>query len=174
MDSLFAAPWLKNTGWVVGAHRLSYSMACTIFSDQESKPCLLHWQEGSSPLSHQGSPPLCCFSNSPRIVTGAGLPWWSNGWESTLQCREHWFHPWYRKIPHAIGRLSLYITATWAHEPQFLKPTHLERLLCNEKTMQWEACALQVESSQHLPQRERAHAQQWRPRTATGLFVCCF
>ena len=135
MDSLFAAPWLENTGWVVGAHRLSYSMACTIFSDQESNPCLLHWQEGSSPLSHQGSPPPCCFFfNSPRIVTGAGLPWWSNGMESALQCREHWFHPWSRKIPHATGWLSLYITATWAHAPQFLKPAHLECFLCNKRT----------------------------------------
>ena len=35
-----------------------------------------------------------------------GLPWWSNGWESTCQCRGYRFGPWSRKIPHAPGQLS--------------------------------------------------------------------
>ena len=32
--------------------------ACGIFPDQELNLCLLHWQEDSLPLSHQGSPHL--------------------------------------------------------------------------------------------------------------------
>ena len=35
---------------------LSCSEACGIFPGQGSNPCLLHWQVGSAPLSHQGSP----------------------------------------------------------------------------------------------------------------------
>ena len=31
-------------------------VACGIFPDQGSNPCLLHWQADSLPLSHQGSP----------------------------------------------------------------------------------------------------------------------
>ena len=32
------------------------SEACDVFLAQGSNPCLLHWQAGSLPLSHQGSP----------------------------------------------------------------------------------------------------------------------
>ena len=38
--------------WCTG---LSCSVACGIFLDQGSNPCLLHWQVDSLPLSHQGS-----------------------------------------------------------------------------------------------------------------------
>ena len=40
----------KNTE--VGCHFLLWG----IFLTQGLNPCLLHWQAGSSPLSHQGSP----------------------------------------------------------------------------------------------------------------------
>ena len=46
-------PWdspVKNTG--VGSHVLFQG----IFSTQRLDPCLLHWQVGSLPPSHQGSP----------------------------------------------------------------------------------------------------------------------
>ena len=43
-----------------------------------------------------------------------GLPWWSSGYESTWQRRGHGFHPWSRKIPHAVGQESLAATATEA------------------------------------------------------------
>ena len=43
-------------GSVVVAHGLSCSAACGIFPDQGLNPHLLHWQVGSLPLSHQGSP----------------------------------------------------------------------------------------------------------------------
>ena len=34
------------------------------------------------------------------------LPWWSNGYESTCQCRGHGFNPWSGKISNAMGQLS--------------------------------------------------------------------
>ena len=48
--------------WVLG-HRLSSysSAACGILPDQESNPCLLHWQADSLPLSHEGSPRLTFY-----------------------------------------------------------------------------------------------------------------
>ena len=46
----------RRAGSVVGAHGPSCSAACGIFPDQGSNPCSLHWQAGSQPLHHQGSP----------------------------------------------------------------------------------------------------------------------
>ena len=43
-------------GSVVVAQGLRCSAACGIFPDQGSNPCPLHWQAGSQPLLHQGSP----------------------------------------------------------------------------------------------------------------------
>ena len=37
---------------------LRCSVACGISLDLGSSPCLLHWQEHSLPLSHQGSPTI--------------------------------------------------------------------------------------------------------------------
>ena len=56
MGSVVAAPRLWSADSVVVGHRLSCSEACEIFPDQESNPCLLHWQADSLPLSLQGSP----------------------------------------------------------------------------------------------------------------------
>ena len=41
------------------AQELSHSMACGMFLDEGSNPCLLHWQAESLPLSHQASPRVC-------------------------------------------------------------------------------------------------------------------
>ena len=46
----------RRAGSVVVAHGPSCSAACGIFPDQGSNPCPLHWQAGSQPLHHQGSP----------------------------------------------------------------------------------------------------------------------
>ena len=54
--SVAVARGLWSTGSVVVAPRLSYSVACGIFLDQGSKLYLLHRQEDSLPLNHQGSP----------------------------------------------------------------------------------------------------------------------
>ena len=58
-DLVVVAPRLSSTGPVVVEHWLSCSMACAIFPDQGSNLCLLHWQAGSLPLSHQGSSLSC-------------------------------------------------------------------------------------------------------------------
>ena len=42
----------RRAGSVVVAHGLSCSVACGIFPDQGSNPCLLHWQADSQPLRH--------------------------------------------------------------------------------------------------------------------------
>ena len=54
--SAVVAPGLQREGSVVVARGLTCSVACGIFPDQGSNPCLLHWQADSLPLSHQGSP----------------------------------------------------------------------------------------------------------------------
>ena len=71
-----AAPallWLRVQSWCMGfllrwllllqslysilvTHGFSCSVACGIFPDQGSNLCLLHWQAGSLPPSHRGSP----------------------------------------------------------------------------------------------------------------------
>ena len=55
VGSAVAAPGLQSTGSTVEANGLSCSMAHGVFPDQGSKPCRLHWQVDSLPLSHQGS-----------------------------------------------------------------------------------------------------------------------
>ena len=46
----------RRAGSAVVAHGPSCSAACGIFPDQGSNPCPPHWQAGSQPLRHQGSP----------------------------------------------------------------------------------------------------------------------
>ena len=58
--------------------------------------------------------------------------------------------PWSRKIPHAMGQVSLCTTAT-------------EPLLHNEKPPQWEAQALKLERSPHSTQLEKAHGSNEDP-----------
>ena len=70
-------------------------------------------QEGMKSLENGTS-----VSESKWILNG--LPWWSSGWESTCQCREHRFDLWSRKIPRATGQPSPCSTATEARTPQSL------------------------------------------------------
>ena len=44
----------RSGGYSSVAHGLSCSEVGGIFPDQKSNPCLLHWQEASLLLSHQG------------------------------------------------------------------------------------------------------------------------
>ena len=53
--SVVAVPGLKNTGSPVVAQGLTCCNACDIFLDEGLNLCLLHWQTGSLPLSHQGN-----------------------------------------------------------------------------------------------------------------------
>ena len=67
------------------------------------------------------------------------LPWWASGWEASYQCKGHKFDPWSGKIPRSSGQQ--------AHVP---------------RPPQWEAHTLQLESSPHWSQPEKAHMQQQR------------
>ena len=51
----------RHAGSAAVAHGPSCSAACGILPDQGSNPCPLHWQAGSQPLRHQGSPTLFFF-----------------------------------------------------------------------------------------------------------------
>ena len=82
-------------------------------------------------------------------------PWWSSGKEFTLQCRGHWFNPWSRKIPYAVGQLSPGI-ATAEPVLRLLRLHTTELVVCNKRAPQWEA---------HTPQLEKAQMQPWRPST---------
>ena len=56
-DSCYCCCWLVSRNIGVGCHFLLQS----IFPTQGSNPRLLHWQAGSLPLSHRGSPHFYCF-----------------------------------------------------------------------------------------------------------------
>ena len=71
--SLVAAPGLLNMGWVAAVHELSCSVACEIFPDQGSSPCLLLWQADSLPLSHQGRLAFISDSVEQKTVAMASL-----------------------------------------------------------------------------------------------------
>ena len=53
-------------------HMLSCSSTCETFPDQGLNLCLLHWQVGSSPLNHQGSP---CHSPFEHLSGILGDSW---------------------------------------------------------------------------------------------------
>ena len=95
-----------------------------------------------------------------HVRTLWGLPWRLTGKESSCQRRRHRFDPWSRKIPRAKGQLSLYIQLlslfSGAQESQLLQPK-LPRAcaLQQEKTPQWEAPILQLESSPCSPKLEK-------------------
>ena len=59
MGSVVVAPKLWSKGAEVAVHGV---IACRMSSDQGSDLCLLHWQPGSLPLSHQGSPVFFSFA----------------------------------------------------------------------------------------------------------------
>ena len=68
-----------------------------------------------------------------------------------LPMQETWVRSW-------SGRSHM-MWGNWAHAPQLLSPHALEHVLCNErKLLQWEACTLQLHSTQLMHQR--------RPRAA--------
>ena len=58
----------RRAGSVIVAHGPSCSVACGIFPDQGSNPCLLHWQADSQPLRHQGSPSFFFMTEQYYIV----------------------------------------------------------------------------------------------------------
>ena len=73
-----------------------------------------------------------------------GLPWWSSGQESACQCRGLGFDSWYRRIPHALGQLSLSATTTY--------PRHLETISATkEATAKRSSCTATREQTLPTP-----------------------
>ena len=95
------------------------------------------------------SPWACRESDVTEAVVFKELPWWLSGKESTCQCRGHWFNPWSRKIPHAMGQLSLCATTPEA--------VCLEPMLVNKRNHCGEKPTHQLESSPCSPQLGKAH-----------------
>ena len=145
-----------------------------IFPTQQSNSCLsrlLHWQVGSLPLNHQGSPfPGGIVLNFLKKKKKWGLPWWLSGKESA--CRRPGFDPWSRKIPRAAEQLSPCSTSTEpapeslgaaAAEPQCLNdwsPRALEPTLHNERS-------LRREKPTHPSQRQSSYSAQVKSLRST-------
>ena len=97
-----------------------------------------------------------------------------------LQCREHGFDPWSRKIPYAEERLSHLPCREHGSDPWSRKIPHAEELLSlcatttePDRVLQTDASArapreattvrsphTATESNPHSPQLEKAHVQQ--------------
>ena len=58
--------------------RLSCHASCGIFPDQESDPCLLHWQADSLPLSHREAPHYLFLKSKYRCCCKMALWVWSS------------------------------------------------------------------------------------------------
>ena len=92
-------------------------------SSRLNSPLLKSLHEYACPLGLKSSQFCCsgrhcfgkslwCFPDLLQVTSPSRLPWWLNGKEFTWQCRRHGFDPWFGKIPHASGQLSLRTTTT--------------------------------------------------------------
>ena len=95
-----------------------------------------------------------------KLTKEREFPYWSSGKDSTCWYRECGFDPWSGKRPHAERPLSPRATNYWS--PRTPRAWALQ----GEKPSQWEACAVQLESSCLSPKLEEARLQQWSPRAA--------
>ena len=96
-------------------------------------------------LAMQGTPGRSLFREDPK-GRGAKKPLCHNLWACALEPRSHNY---------------------WAHSLQLLKPRCLGLELQQEKSVQWDAWALQLESRLHSPQLEKAyisHEDPLRPK----------
>ena len=113
---------------------------------------------------------LYTLSNSVlRKIGGAsfGVQWL----RITCQCRGHQFDPWSRKVPHAIGRLSPWATATEAQTPR-------AHALQQEKPRKGETHTPQLEGGPHSLQTEKAkktqHSQKLKNKTLKKMYWLIF
>ena len=138
--------------------RLTSSVKYEVPSSRLRERIWLHKQELDSVSSHLRDVRKWLSPPTPQFVykTGIGTSLWPCAQESTCQCRGHGFDPWSGKIPHNAGQLSPWdpvtkSTYTTVHAPQ------------QEKPLQWEACAPQLESG---PQgaKETRHSRKERKK----------
>ena len=108
-------------------------------------------------LLRSTAPLFFCFFK----ICQSGLPWWLSGEESTCQSWGHGSNPRSGAIPHATGKLSPR-AATLSTEPTCPRICALQQ----EKSLQWEASALQLKGSLCLPQLEKSLLSNEGPATA--------
>ena len=104
-------------------------MAKTLSSNAGGLGLISGWGTGSHMLKQNipNATTKRAHGLQPRLkILPQGFPWWFSAWESALQCREHQFNPWSRKIPHGIGQLiyglQLLSLCSGAHKRQLLTP----------------------------------------------------
>ena len=89
----------------------------------------------------------------------AGLPCWLNGKESTCQWKRHGFSLWSGKIPHVVEQLTKPVSHSywacslepgscnyWAHVLHLMKPLSPRAHALQQKPLQWETRAAQLQS----------------------------
>ena len=81
--------------------------------------------------------------------------------ESARQCRGRAFNPWSRRIPQATEQLSPCTTTTEAVYPG---------ACALQKSLQWEACTSQLESSPRLPQLDKSQRSNQDPAWLKNFF----
>ena len=148
-------PWISQVGM------LEWVALCSLAGPSwpRDRIRLPYWQVYSLPLHRLGSPSRILekvkFSVSAvqlyqvQGVNWKGLGFWASFGpqvKSALQCKEHWFNPWLRKIPHVAGaakpmRYNDWACVQgpeswndWAHAPQLLKLKWLESVLCSKRS----------------------------------------
>ena len=98
-----------------------------------------------------------------KNLYGLGVPWWYSGTRICLPMQGTWVRSlvWEDSTCRRQLRLTPQILSlcSRAHEPQLLKPTHLEPVLSKG-----EACRLPTKSSPYSLQLEKTCRQQARPR----------
>ena len=92
----------RCAGSVIVAHGPICSVACGIFPDQGSNPCLLHWQADSQPLRHQGSPLETFLFVMAKDATGI---WWVEARDTAKHLTIHRTAPYNKQLsgPSATG-----------------------------------------------------------------------
>ena len=110
---------------------LSCSEACETFPDQESNPCLLHWQANSLSLSHEGSPENVFYVKNLTSFAGWGksslqrrhLCWYLKDEEELVRClaaeETAVQRPWGRNVPcpfKDLKKASVYVSRRRSQE----------------------------------------------------------
>ena len=122
-------------------------------------------------------PPCSLWHNNTEIKSinnPIGFPWRLGGKESACQSRRHVSDPWSRKISHAPEQLGLCTTAFepvfWSWRATLLKPEcPRASVLQQEKSRQWEACTLRLESTLWSLQLEKSPGNNKDPAQPTEI-----
>ena len=114
------------------------------------------------------------YSHSMVIINCcSGLPWWHSGKESTCQCRVRRFHPRARKMPHALGQLSLSTTTIEPVCHSCWGPHAWSACSATREAVAVRSPCTTVKSSPRSPQLKKALVQQRRPSAENKDKINC-